>query len=403
MDEQKKSVVLSRTTEIKPNRKLRVMEALNGPLRLLPVCVALVVIWVIFTILNPAFLSPRNLTTLSVQIVNMGVMAIGLFMVLLHGELDLSCAASSAVSSSIAALLCVIYEMPFIVGFLSCIVFGALVGTIQGWIVTQFKAPAFIITMGSQMALEGLLLLLLKDYNQISLVNHSLTVFTTVYLPNWLSFLVLFLGVGFLFFLSLQSYSQAKKNNLPVKLANKVIIPVAAVLVSGVIVLMVMKEYKGLNLSVLLLIAMLAVFSYILTQTRFGVHLYALGGNPEAVRRAGISVKNTKWAAFIISGAVFGFAGAIAASRVQSVSVSSVDDSIMMNAIAACVLGGASLSGGKGNVWGVLLGSLVMGSLTNGMYLIGAETSTRMVIQGLILVAAVVMDAFIVSSNGTKR
>ncbi len=403
MEEQKKSVVLSRTTELKPNRKLRAMEALNGPLRMLPVTLALIAIWVTFTCLNSAFLSPRNLTTLSVQIVNMGVMAVGLFMVLLHGELDLSCAASSAVCSSIAALLCVIHGMPFLVGFVACIGFGALVGAIQGWIVTQFKAPAFIITMGSQMALEGLLLFLLKDYNQISLVNHSLTVFTTVYLPEWLSYVVLLVGVIFLFLLSWQSYRQAKKNNLPAKLTGKVIIPVGGVLVGGLVVLAVMRRYKGLNLSVLLLIAMLAVFSYLLTQTRFGVHLYALGGNPEAVRRAGINVKNTKWAAFIISGAVFGFAGAIAASRVQSVSVSSIDDSIMMNAIAACVLGGASLSGGKGNVWGVLLGSLVMGSLTNGMYLIGAETSTRMIIQGLILVLAVVLDAFIVNSSASRR
>ena len=182
MDEQKKSVVLSRTTDIQPNKKLRVMEALNGPLRMLPVIFALVVIWVIFTILNPAFVSPRNLTTLSVQIVNMGIMAIGLFLVLLHGELDLSCAASSAVSATIAAIFCINKGLPFIVGFAACIAFGALIGAVQGWIVTQFGAPAFIITMGGQMALEGLLLLLLSESTQISLVNHSLTVFTTIYL-----------------------------------------------------------------------------------------------------------------------------------------------------------------------------------------------------------------------------
>lgn len=403
MADKKSSVVLSRTTEIKPSKKLRIMELLNGPLRMLPVIFALVVIWIIFTILNPAFLSPRNLTTLSVQIVNMGIMSIGLFLVLLHGELDLSCAAASAVSSSVGAMLCIIYELPFIVGFSACILTGALVGLVQGWIVTKFGAPAFIITLGSQMGLEGLLLVLLREHNQISLMNSSLSIFTTTYLPTWLSYVLLAIGVIVIFILTYQSYTQAVKNNLPAKLAYKVILPTVSILIGGVIVLEVMRRYKGLNLSVLLLIVLLAAFSYMLTQTRFGVHLYALGSNPEAVRRAGISVKNTKWVAFIISGAVFAFAGLIAASRVQSVSISSIDDSIMMNSIAACVLGGASLSGGKGNIWGVLLGSLVMGSLTNGMYLIGAETSTRLIIQGAILVAAVVLDVFIVSASTSKR
>ncbi|HIY53444.1 MAG TPA: hypothetical protein H9832_05760 [Candidatus Agathobaculum merdavium] len=403
MADKKGSVVLSRTTEIKPRKKLRIMELLNGPLRMLPVIFALIVIWIIFTILNPAFLSARNLTTLSVQIVNMGVMSIGLFLVLLHGELDLSCAAASAVSASVGAMLCIVMELPFIVGFLACILTGILVGTIQGWIVTKFGAPAFIITLGSQMGLEGLLLVILREHNQISLMNSTMAVFTTTYLPMPLSYALLAVGVAALFVLSYQSYTQAVKNNLPVKLQNKVILPTVSVLVGGIVVLEIMRRYKGLNLSVLLLLVLLAAFSYMLTQTRFGVHLYALGSNPEAVRRAGISVKNTKWAAFILSGAVFAFAGLIAASRVQSVSISSIDDSIMMNSIAACVLGGASLTGGKGNIWGVLLGSLVMGSLTNGMYLIGAETSTRLIIQGAILVAAVVLDAFIVNASTTKR
>lgn len=291
MADKKGSVVLSRTTEIKPRKKLRIMELLNGPLRMLPVIFALIVIWIIFTILNPAFLSARNLTTLSVQIVNMGVMSIGLFLVLLHGELDLSCAAASAVSASVGAMLCIVMELPFIVGFLACILTGILVGTIQGWIVTKFGAPAFIITLGSQMGLEGLLLVILREHNQISLMNSTMAVFTTTYLPMPLSYALLAVGVAALFVLSYQSYTQAVKNNLPVKLQNKVILPTVSVLVGGIVVLEIMRRYKGLNLSVLLLLVLLAAFSYMLTQTRFGVHLYALGSNPEAVRRAGISVK----------------------------------------------------------------------------------------------------------------
>lgn len=399
MAENQKSVVLKRTTKLEVSNKQRIMDALNGKFRMAPVIMALIVIWVIFALINPAFLSPRNLTTLSVQIVNTGIMAIGLFLVLLHGELDLSCAATSAVSASVAAMVCVIYEMPFIAGFLACLATGVVIGAIQGWIVTNFNAPAFIITLGSQMVLEGLLLIILKEHNQISVMGTPLGMFTNTYIPDSVSVIILAAAIVFLFFLFYGNHKQALKNNLKSSMSKNVVIPIAGIAVAGAVVLGVMHAYRGLNLSVLLLLALLALFSFILLETKFGVHLYALGGNAEAVRRAGISVKKTKWAIFVISGALFAFAGLIAASRVQSVSVSSIDDDIMMNSIAACVLGGASLTGGKGNVWGVLLGSLVMGSLSNGMYLIGAETSLRLIVQGLILAAAVVLDCIIVFSS----
>lgn len=402
MEENKSSVVLKRTTELNLSSKQKLMDALAGPLRMVPVILALVAIWLIFTILDTSFMSPRNLTVLSIQIVNMGVMSIGLFLVLLLGELDLSCAASSAVCSAIAATVCIIHGAPFIVGLIACIATGVLVGAVQGWFVTFFKAPAFIITLGSQMILEGALLIILKDNNQISIMNSGLGSFTNTYLPEWLSIVIFALAVIVVFFMKLGVHRQALKNNLRSNIVKNVYAPTLVIFAIGVAVLAVMHFYRGLNLSVVILLGLLAIFSYMLTQTKFGVHLYALGGNQEAVRRAGINVQTTKWAVFIIASAVFAFAGLIAASRVQSVSVSSIDDDIMMNSIAACVLGGASLTGGKGNIWGILLGSLVMGSLTNGMYLIGAETSLRLALQGIILIAAIILDAVIANSTSRK-
>lgn len=386
--------VYSKSTSLNKERTPQFFK-LSGNMRLLPVAIALLVIWTVFQIMNPSFLSARNLTLLSVQIVNTSVMAIALFLVLLHGELDLSCATSSLVCASLCALLYTVRGVPFALCVLACIGCGALIGLVQGWLVTAFRAPAFIITMGTKMALNALLLMLLKNHMQISLIGTPMVSLTTIYVPQWVSWLCLTVAVLVVTTLEYSSYRRAQNYALNVSFAKKVVLPSAAILLLGSAALGIMSRYKGLSLSVLLLLLLTALIYYMLTQTRFGIHLYALGGNPEAVRRAGINVKTTKIAAFVLSGVIVALAGLVSASRVQSVAVSGIDENIMMNALAACVLGGASLSGGKGNVWGILLGALVMGSLTNGLYLIGAETAVRLAIQGAILVAAVVMDSTI--------
>lgn len=395
MVDNNKTMGFKKESKIKRETRQTILTALNGPFRMLPVVFALIIIWTVFTFMNPSFLSPRNLTLLSVQIVNTSVMAIALFLVLLHGELDLSCATSSIVCASLCALLYTVYHCSFIISLLACVGCGALIGLIQGWLVTTFKAPAFIISMGTKMVLNALLLVLLKQHMQISLIGTPMVGLTTLYVPQWVSYMCLIIGALVILMLQYASYKSAKNHALDISLVKIVIFPSAIVLVAGVVILEVMRQYKGLSLSVLLLILMMSVIYFLLSQTRFGVHLYALGGNPEAVRRAGIDVKKTKIAAFVLSGAIVALAGLVSASRVQSVSISGIDENIMMNALAACVLGGASLAGGKGNIWGILLGALVMGSLTNGLYLIGAETAMRLAIQGTILVAAIILDSFI--------
>lgn len=396
------SNALKSTEELKPSLNNRVMEALNGKYRLVPVGIALVIIWLVFATLRPSFLSARNLSNLSVQIVNTAILALGLFFVLVLGEIDLSVAYQGAVAGTIAAHLTVKLGWPLIPGVIVGVLFGVVVGFIQGSIVTRFRAPAFIVTLGGQLALNGVLLLILPKEKLISLVGQDISLLTTQFVPAIISYLVVILSCLFIFGLAFLTHRQARKYEIASDFVKDVVRPSALILIGGALVVTFLGFYKGVNLAMLMMLVLLAICSYIFTQLKLGTYLFAIGGNAEAVRRAGINVNKIKLYAFMISGAIISFGGIIAASRIQGVSAASGDPDSMMNAIAAAVLGGASLSGGRGNVWGILLGSLVIGSISNGMYLIGADTSVRLIVQGAILVLAIILDSFIVNANRTR-
>lgn len=402
MQENKKSVVLKNEEQIRPSLKLRILDALGGKFKMLPVIVALILIWVIFALIQPAFLSARNLTNLSIQIVNTAIAATGLFLLLLIGEIDLSVAATGAVCGTVSAIFSVQLGMPLVVCVLSGMIVGAVIGIMKGWIVTTFRAPAFIVTLGFHMALNGVLLMLLPDEMLISLVGRNISLLTTTFLPSWVSALSIGIIVLIVLFLCYQTYGQNIKYKLPASLKRGVLYPVIGFALIGAVVVAGLGLYKGVNLAMMILVILLLVLYYMCTQTRFGVHLYALGGNTEAVRRTGVNVKRTKMMIFIISGAVSGLSGIIAASRVQGVSSVSIDQDLQMTAVAAAVLGGASLRGGQGNVMGILLGALVMGSITNGLYLVGAPTELRYLIQGLILVLAIILDSSVNVASGKR-
>jgi len=402
MQAEKASYILKSNESAIPNLKLRIMEALSTKLRLLPVGIALIIICVVFALLHPAFLSARNLTNLSVQIVNTAIVAMGLFFVLILGEIDLSVSALGAVCATISAICSVTYGMALIPSLLIGVAAGVVAGFIQGWVVTTFAAPAFIVTLGGQLAFKGLLLLILPKEKLISLVGQDISLLTTTYVPEVFSYAFVIIGALLVFLLTYSTYRNSIKYNIKTSFSRKALMPTIAVALVGIAVVFFLSLYKGINIALLMLIVIMAVSFYICSQTQFGVHLFAIGGNPEAVRRAGINVNKVKLLAFMLSSAIVAFGGIIAASRVQGVSAASGDPDAMMNAIAAAVLGGASLMGGRGSVWGILLGSLVIGSINNGMFLVGADTSIRLLIQGVILVLAIILDSVIVKASNTR-
>lgn len=380
-----------------------ILDALAGKWRMLPVVIALLLIWAYFTWANPLFLSPRNLSNLSLQIVVTGTLALGLLFVLVIGEIDLSVAAVGAVSAAIAAGMAVNAGYDTTVAVLCGLAVGGALGCLQGMIVTFFRAPAFIVTLGMSMILQGVLLdLLPASSNLISLVGQPMGRVATVYLPSGVSYALLGAVVAVYAALLIQTHRGRIRRSVASSATGNVVAPAASVAVLGALTVLVFDAYRGVPIMVAFLLVLLSAFAYVTTQTRFGLYLFAVGANAEAVRRAGVSVNGIKVAAFALTGVFASLAGIMAAGRVLGVSPDSADTTLLLEAIAAAVIGGVSLFGGRGSVWAALTGALVMGSVSNGMLLINASTQTRLEVQGAILTLAVILDALL-SRRAARR
>lgn len=386
------------THDALPSGKLRIsknrfLDALAGRWRVVPVLMVLVLIWAFFTFMTPNFFSPRNLTNLSIQIVVTTVVALGLLFVLLIGELDLAIAVTSAISAAIAAKLATQWGAPLLLSFAAAVATGAVIGIAQGTIVNFFKAPAFIVTLGFSIALQGVLLVTLPSSGTISLVATDIALISTTYLTVLQGWSGVAIGVLAYAALRYRSMRNHLKHGLSANVSTVVLLPVAAVSIAAAAVVGMMSAYRGVPLVIALLFILMCGLAFVTTQTRFGLYLLAIGANQEAARRSGIPVGRVRIAAFGLAGALAAFGGMMASSRLMAVSAASADTTLLLDAVAAAVIGGASLFGGRGSVWSALIGALVMGSIANGMLLINADTYVRLIVQGAILVVAVALDA----------
>ena len=389
------------------SRRRAALDAIAGRYRVVPVLLMLAAIWAFFASQNEAFVGNRNLTNLLVQIVVTATIALGIIFVLLLAEIDLSVAANSGASATLTAILVVNHGWPSWLGLLAGLLAGAAIGFVQGAVVTQFGVPSFVVTLGAQLVLLGVILTLLPGgTGQVSLFNTGIATLSSTYLPPTLGWLLTALGVGAFVLLRLLAAREAGRRGLGAGLARDVVLPGVAVAVTAVAAVAMLNSYLGVPLPVVILFGLLAVFSYITTQTRFGLHLYAVGANPDAARRAGISVARAKMVAFALAGALAALGGILAASRLLGVSASSGTGTVLLESIAAAVIGGTSLFGGRGSVWDALLGALIIGSISNGLDLLGAQTVVKFVAEGLILVLAATVDAMLtrgsVFARGTR-
>ena len=377
----------------------RMLEMLAGRWRALPVLIALAGIWIAFASLSDVFLSSHNLSNLSLQIVVTSVISLSLVLVLLVGEIDLSVAYLSAVCAAIAAQLSVNFGWPFLFALAGGVLAGAAWGLAQGFITTRFRVPSFIVTLGGSLMLTAALLKILPGEGQILLVRDPIGAIANSYLPDWLSYLGVAVAVLCVGLLRLQSHTQSRREGAASSIARMVLVPSCVLGVAGAVIVALLGGYRGVPVAIAMLLVLLGFFSYLTRQTKFGTYIYAIGGNPEAARRAGIPVERVKIIVFMLTGALAAVGGIIAASRVLTVSTQALDPALLLEAIAAAVIGGASLFGGRGSVWAALTGALVMGSITNGLLLLNIPTAIRLEIQGAILILAVVTDAIIAKQN----
>lgn len=371
----------------------RIVAALGGRYRSIPVLIVLGLIWLYFYSQNSAYLTSTNITNLSLQIVTTAILALGIVFVLLVGEIDLSSAMLSGVCATVTAQLAIRSDWPLWLAVLAGVVVGLLFMLAEALVII-FGVPSLIVTLGGMVMLQGLLLVVLPPEFTINIGGTEYAKIAATLVPAGWSFAIA--AVGWLVFCGSRYHGlRARRTTTPRALLLAVGVPAV---ISGVVIfgaVAVLSEGRGLPLPVLILVAMLLIGSYFTTRTRFGSHLYAVGGNREAAQRAGIPVSRMVVYSFLILGVCAAVAGTVEAARLLAVSNSSGGGPLMLNAIAAAVVGGASLFGGRGTVWAALLGALVIGSINNGVQLLGLSTEVQSFATGGVLILAVAIDVVI--------
>lgn len=373
----------------------------SGEVGSLPVILGLVLIWAVFDFLNPNFLSPRNLTNLTVQITDIGIVSTGIVLVLLLGEIDLSVGSVYGLGSAVMAVLNVKYGWAAVPAVAAGVLTGTVIGTVHGFWFTRFRIPSFVVTLAGLLAWLGAQLLVLGETGTINIYDKSIDQLAGRFFDpsvGWIiaAGVVVVLGVDLVIRRRRRVAAGLPPNGLIGDVAKFIVI--AAVVLGATAVL---AGDRGVPLALLILLSFIVGFDILTTRTRFGRHVFAVGGNAEAARRAGISVNSIRIAVFAICGTMAAAGGIMGASRLFAVNYSSGSGDVLLNAIAAAVIGGTSLFGGRGTVWSALTGALVIGSINNGLALLSVSADVKYMITGGVLLAAVTIDA--VARQGRQR
>lgn len=369
-----------------------------------PVLLALAAIWIYFGLTEPAFLSPRNFYFLFMQSAVVGALAVGVTVVLLIGDIDLSVAANSGVCAALLAVLTTNLGIPAPLACLAALGLGIGLGIAQGSLAAWVGIPTFVVTLAGLLGFQGLMQKILGIHGAINVRDPFIRGITTTTLPDWLGWAVAALCVGVFAYLIWRERHKRRALELetdpPLADIGKIVF--FATLAAGAVA--TLNAYRGVPLVVILLLGLAALLGWATAATPFGRALFAVGGNKESARRAGISVRGIRIAAFGIVGAMAAIGGIIGASRYASVSFNAfAGGPLLLEAIGAAVIGGTSLFGGRGSVWNAILGALVIGSLGNGLDLSGASAADKLMISGVILILAVSLDALSRGAAATGR
>jgi len=369
----------------------------------LPVLLGLILIAAIFQLANSNFLTPLNLTNLMVQISAVGTISVGVVLVLLIGEIDLSIGAVSGLCAGILAVLSVKQGLPASVAILAGILSGTAIGLLQGFWIAKLRVPSFVVSLAGLLGWQGALLYVLGSTGTVNLNDPLIIGIANSELPLALGWLVGILFVGGYAFSLLNERRQRLKANLPVQPILGAVGRIGLVALGTLVAVGIMSvnrnpgrnvSIQGVPSAVLIFIGFIVLFDFIIRRTRFGRSVFAVGGNVEAARRAGINVDRIRIQVFVLGSTLAAIGGILAGSRLYAVNQSSGSGDVLLNAIAAAVIGGTSLFGGRGSVWSALLGALVIGSIANGMDLLALSAYIKFMVTGAVLLIAVTIDAY---------
>ncbi|UDL89244.1 sugar ABC transporter permease [Mesorhizobium sp. PAMC28654] len=367
----------------------------SGDLGSLPVVVGLVIIWTVFTSLNPVFVSSSNLVNLLFDCSTVGVIALGIVCVLMVGEIDLSVGSISGFASALVGTLWVNQGWPVALAILAALAFGAAIGCLYAMLFNRLGMPSFVSTLAGLLAVLGMQLYILGSSGSINLpYGSNLVNFgQLMVMPHWVSYGLAALPGIVMLITGLRTISRRRAVNLSAPSLSGLIVRVVAITLVLELIVGYLNQARGIPWMFGLFVGLVVAMNYALTRTKWGRSMTAVGGNREAARRAGIKVRLIYLSAFAACSTFAALGGVLSAARLASASQQAGTGDVNLNAIAAAVIGGTSLFGGRGSAYSALLGIIVIQSIASGLTLLDLSSSLRYMITGAVLAIAVIVDS----------
>jgi D-xylose transport system permease protein len=375
----------------------------GGDLGALPAVAGIVVLSILFSVLRPdTFPTPLNITNLFVQAVPISLLAMGLVFVLLLGEIDLSAGVVSGVCAAVMAVMLARHDVPWYWSVLGAVISGAAIGLLTGVLVSVVRIPSFVVTLALFLGWQGVTLKLIGQGGTVPVRDPVLVGLTNSSMPVAWGWILAVVIVVLYAALQLNRWRVQRARNLasqPLAIVLARVVVIAAITVTVTAILNVNRALNpnftlaGIPYAVPLVVALLLVLTFVLGRTSFGRHVYAVGGNAEASRRAGISIIRIRVLVFVLASTLAAISGIAAASRLSSVDPSSGGGNTLLYAVGAAVIGGTSLFGGRGRVRDAVLGGLVIAIIANGLGLLQVAAYLNFIITGAVLLLAASVDA----------
>ena len=381
----------------------------SGEMGMLPAIAGLIVLTALFAGLSPYFLTRLNIANLFTQSASLAVLAIALVFVILLGEIDLSAGVTAGVGMAAFVLLNSLANWDWIPALLVGLLVGLAIGTFIGYFVAKVGIPSFVVTLGLFLGLPGLLLVMLGDGNTYRIQSPEVLAIMNNNLPTWGGWLMWAVIVVVSIATAFYDRSRRRKAQVPVRPMSMLWIRVGLVAIVALVFVLLLNQNRsvsvvpvqGVPIVVPITLAIIWLGTQVLDRTRFGLHIYAVGGNPEAARRAGINVAAIRISAFMICSTLAIVSGLFTASRVGTVG-SSFGSTIVLNGVAAAVVGGVSLFGGRGRLVQAAVGAILISMITNGLGLLALPGGVNLLITGGVLVLAATVDALSRKRSGAS-
>ncbi|MBB3351573.1 D-xylose transport system permease protein [Rhizobium sp. BK049] len=367
----------------------------SGDLGSLPVIVGLAIIWTVFQALNPVFLSSANLVNMLFDCSTVGVISLGIVCILMVGEIDLSVGSVSGFASALVGVFWINQGWPVVLAILAAMAVGALIGSLYAFLFNRFGMPSFVSTLSGLLAVLGLQLYILGATGSINLTYGSWLVNfgQIMVMPDPVSYtLIALAGIAYLFS-SYRTAARRRAAGLSSKSVSGLLLRAVVITVALEAVAFYLNQSRGIPWMFGLFVGLVAAMNYALTRTKWGRSMHAVGGNREAARRSGINVPRIYASAFVMCALLAATGGVLSAARLATASQQAGTGDVNLNAIAAAVIGGTSLFGGRGSAYSALLGIIVIQSIASGLTLLDLSSSLRYMITGAVLAVAVIVDS----------